>query len=167
MTERGQFRLERSPVKYRPLRIRLRNRLSDWLISNIPVAPSRFFIQGWLPAGSTLEPPRPPDEALTDAPVDVAFYVGRVDDVAGDQVGVRLWEWPSGRELVATFSAAQHLAGEPPNPGSMLRIWTWLELPGNGREVSRHRVECEPKILSEEERSRLRAELEALVDGEA
>lgn len=96
------------------------------------------------------------------APLCPAFYLGRVEEVMGDEVLATVWERPSGREASTTLSVRKNLGGQPPPPGSLLRIWTWLELPGGGEQVSRLKVEVEPPRLSEPEREKLREVLESL-----
>jgi hypothetical protein len=96
------------------------------------------------------------------APVCPAFYLGRVEEVMEDSVLATIWERPSGREASTTLSVQTQLNGQCPPPGSLLRLWTWLELPGGGEQVSRLKVEVEPPRLDELERQRLRALVETL-----
>lgn len=91
-------------------------------------------------------------EEAESAPVSGAFYLGRVEDVTGDEVLATLWERPSGREASTTLSVATDLSGTSPPLGSMLRIWTWMELPGGGQEVARLKVEVTAPRPSEVER---------------
>lgn len=101
-----------------------------------------------------------------DAPVCLAFYLGRVEEVMGDEVLATIWERPSGREASTMLSVQKDLKGQPPAPGSLLRIWTWLELPGEDERVPRLKVEVVPPRLDEPERQRLR-ELVATLKQEA
>lgn len=90
------------------------------------------------------------------APVCPAFYLGRVEEVVEDEVLVTVWERPSGREATTALSVEEHLGGRRPPVGSLLRLWTWLELPGEGKQVERLRVEVQPPRLDESERQWLR-----------
>lgn len=96
------------------------------------------------------------------APVCPAFYLGRVEEVMEDEVLVTVWERPSGREASVTLSVEKELKGQRPAPGSLLRLWTWLELPGGDERVPRLQVEVESSRLDEPERQRLRALVETL-----
>ncbi len=86
---------------------------------------------------------------MNEAPSRAAFYLGRVRDVAEDVVVALLWEYPSGRESLATLSVQADFEGEPPPPGSLLRIWTWVELPGDGGQFPRRKVELQVPVLSD------------------
>lgn len=101
-----------------------------------------------------------------DAPVNGAYYLGRVEEVVGDEVLATLWERPSGREASTTLSVKEQLRGEAPAPGSLLRIWTWVELPGNGEQRPRLKVEVERVQLDESERSELLALARSLEEPE-
>jgi hypothetical protein len=96
------------------------------------------------------------------APLCPAFYLGRVEEVEEEQVLATVWERPSGREATATLSIPKDLGGRRPPLGSLLRIWTWVELPGGGAQVPRLQVEIERPRLSETERQKLRASLDSL-----
>ena len=97
------------------------------------------------------------------APMRRAFYLGRVEEAGpGDEVLATVWECPSGREALATLSVAQDFHGEAPTPGSLLRIWTWLELPGDGECIERREVQVKPVELSTRERQELQAFLDEL-----
>ncbi|HEX5751289.1 MAG TPA: hypothetical protein VFZ09_34010 [Archangium sp.] len=106
-------------------------------------------------------------ERLADArsaPSRVAFYLGRVKEVDEREVLALVWEYPSGRESLASLLVRVDFKGEPPVPGSLLRIWTWVELPGRGARRQRRKVEVEPLRLSEaaqEELDSFLASLEA------
>jgi hypothetical protein len=93
-------------------------------------------------------------EART-APSQAAFYLGRVREVGEDTVLALVWEHPSGRESLASLSVQADFGGEAPTPGTLLRIWTWVELPGGGHQQLRRKVEVEPHRLSDEERAEL------------
>lgn len=70
-----------------------------------------------------------PKDACQSAPLDIAIYEGRAEEVDDEgQVTARVWELPGGQESIATISPEQ-LEGEAVRPGAALRIWTWLELP--------------------------------------
>ena len=84
-------------------------------------------------------------EAAKSAPTLRAFYLGRVEEVAGDAVATTIWEVPSGREAATALSVDEHFAGKAPSPGDFLRIWTWVELPGQGREEPRFIVNVEER----------------------
>jgi hypothetical protein len=104
-------------------------------------------------------------EPLTarSAPMRRAFYLGRVEEAGrGDEVLATVWECPSGREALATLAVAQDFKGETPTPGSLLRIWTWVELPGHGECTEHREVRVKPPELSAEERQELRAFLDEL-----
>jgi hypothetical protein len=101
------------------------------------------------------------------APANAAFYLARVKEVSGDGVVALVWECPSGREALATLSVREDFAGEPPLPGSMLKIWTWVELPGQDVRRMRRRVEGGQPQLSESERAELQAFLESLEEEDA
>ncbi|NOK09493.1 hypothetical protein [Corallococcus exercitus] len=97
-------------------------------------------------------------ETLADAqaaPVGGAFYVGRVEEVGEDDVVATLWERPSGREASTALSVTDHLGGRKPPPGSLLRIWTWVELPGGDKQVPRIKVKIEEPRVTEEGRKQL------------
>jgi len=94
-------------------------------------------------------------EEAESAPVSGAFYLGRVEDVTGDEVLATLWERPSGREASTTLSVETDLGGTSPPPGSMLRIWTWMELPGEGQEVARLKAEVDAPRPNAAERQAL------------
>jgi hypothetical protein len=100
------------------------------------------------------------------APCRTAFYLGRVKDVTeGDAVAL-LWEYPNGRESLTSLSVRRDFGGEPPAPGSLLRIWTWVELPGEGQHLARRKIEVKAPVLSEAARAELEAFLATLdVDG--
>lgn len=79
--------------------------------------------------------PYPPRRAgVKSAPMAVAFYLGRV--VEGSNAAVTyatLWERPGGQELAASFQWETRWSERPPVEGDLLRVWTWLELPGGGQ----------------------------------
>lgn len=96
------------------------------------------------------------------APVCPAFYLGRVEEVTEEEVLATVWERPSGREASTALSLDEHLGGRRPPPGSLLRLWTWVELPGGGEQVPRLEVKVELPRLEESERQRLRVLVESL-----
>ena len=74
-----------------------------------------------------------------------------------------LWEWPNARELIASLPLEEYFPGEKPAPGSLVRLWTWLELPGGGEVIPRHHAELQqPPKPSQDERERLRKLLDSL-----
>lgn len=86
-----------------------------------------------------------PEDECRSAPLDIAVYEGRAEEIAEDgQVTARVWELPGGQESIATISPEQ-LDGEGVRPGASLRIWTWLELP-NGPNRPPPGTEPEPRI---------------------
>ncbi|WP_309896699.1 hypothetical protein [Archangium sp.] len=97
-----------------------------------------------------------------EAPSHAAFYLGRVKEVGEDGVLALAWEYPSGRESLATLSVRDDFGGEPPVPGSLLRIWTWVELPGGDERQPRRKVEVEQPHLSDSARDELKAFLQSL-----
>jgi len=101
------------------------------------------------------------DEAR-NAPVNGAFYLGRVEEVSGDDVLATVWERPSGREASTTLSVKDNFQGKAPASGNLLRIWTWVELPGQDERVPRLKVEVEEPQLTDTERQELRALAESL-----
>lgn len=135
------------PLPVRPLGLETR----------LDIRPKRFVV-GLGEEDAWREPP-----TARSAPMRRAFYLGRVEEAGpGDEVLATVWECPSGREALATLSVAQDFQGEAPAPGSLLRIWTWLELPEPGRCIERREVQVKPIELSAEEREELRAFLEEL-----
>jgi hypothetical protein len=118
--------------------------VSEVCLRRPPLAapPAPFRMSTW-----KLKPPVPPPKAnVQAAPMRLHHYVGRVEEWPSPrtpEVTVTLWEWPSGRELLAGLSVKKHLDGRRPQEGSFLRVWTWLELPGRGRRVPRIHVEVE------------------------
>ncbi|KFA93010.1 hypothetical protein Q664_12070 [Archangium violaceum Cb vi76] len=96
------------------------------------------------------------------APVCPAFYLGRVEEVMEHEVLATVWERPSGREASVTLSVQEQLKGQRPAPGSLLRLWTWLELPGEGEQVPRLEVVVESSRLDAPGRQRLRELVETL-----
>jgi hypothetical protein len=89
------------------------------------------------------------------APSCGAFYLGRADAVTDEEVLATLWERPSGREATTTLNIRDHFEGQPPNPGDLLRIWTWVELPGEGEQRPGIKVTVETRELTEAERRHL------------
>jgi hypothetical protein len=85
-----------------------------------------------------------------------------VEEVMEHEVLATVWERPSGREASVTLSVKDQLKGQRPAPGSLLRLWTWLELPGGDERVPRLKVEVEPPRVDERERQRLRELVETL-----
>lgn len=77
--------------------------------------------------------------------MDRAFYLGRIDEVPSeaDVVTATLWEWPSGRELSAALGVDDYFAGQAPREGQRVRIWTWMEYPGEGQKIPRVEVETD------------------------
>jgi hypothetical protein len=99
------------------------------------------------------------------APLLPAFHLGLVEEVvpAEDLVLITLWERPSGRESATELSIREHLHGEVPVPGALLRLWTWMELPSEGGQpVSRVHVEVEQAHLTDAEREHLGVLIEKL-----
>lgn len=126
------------------------------LVSQLELRPARFLLGlGERVRWEQLEQAR-------SAPANVAFYLGRVEEVSGDEVVATVWERPSGREAATVLSVLEHLQGQRPPPGSLLRIWTWVELPGGGQQIPRHAVKVERPHLNEQERSELRKVLDLL-----
>jgi hypothetical protein len=127
-----------------------------------PVAlrPARFF-----PRREEGELPLEPPTDLEAAPISVTFYRGRVEAVAQDgSVTARLWEWPSGRELLAPLVVDDVDPRVTPQPGDGLKLWTWIEIPERSRVIERKLVKLLPHRLSEEDREDLRAFLASLED---
>jgi hypothetical protein len=127
------------------------------LVSQLELRPARFLLGlGEKVRWEQLDKAR-------SAPVNVAFYLGRVEEVAEDEIVATVWERPSGREAATVLSMAKHLPGQrPPPPGSLLRIWTWIELPGGGQQVPGLKVEVERPHLDEQQRAELRKFLDSL-----
>ena len=98
-----------------------------------------------------------PKEQCHSAPLDIAVYEGRAEEVAEDgQVTARLWELPGGQEHIATILPNQ--LEEPVRPGASLRIWTWVELPDGPNRPSpaseptpRIFVEAKHRVLTPDE----------------
>ena len=106
-------------------------------------------------------PPLPAD-GFEHAPFDVERYLGRVDEVSGSgRVIASLWEVPSGRHGTACFEAATPFEPEPPRVGALLHVWAWSEQSATGNEETKKLVLVENRTLTEEERARLRAFLDA------
>ena len=142
-----QFRAERHlPRPVRPPGMKTR----------LDIRPMRF------PVGLEQLVAGPPETAADAAPVNAAFYLGRVKEVSGDAVLALIWECPSGREALTTLSVQKDFDGEPPIPGSLLKVWTWVELPGQRVRRLRHKVEVEAPELSEEEEEEIEAFLASL-----
>lgn len=126
------------------------------LVSQLELRPARFLLGlGERVRWEQLEQAR-------SAPVNVAFYLGRAEEVSGDEVVATVWERPSGREAATVLSVPEHFQGQPPPPGSLLRIWTWVELPGGGQQIPRHEVKVERPHLNEQQRAELRELLDSL-----
>jgi hypothetical protein len=126
------------------------------LYSRLDLRPARFVV-------GLGEPVRWAALSGADAaPVCPAFYLGRVEEVTEEEVLATVWERPSGREATTALSIEEQLGGRRPPPGSLLRLWTWVELPGGGEQVPRLEVEVEPPRVEEPERQRLRALVESL-----
>jgi hypothetical protein len=126
------------------------------LETRLDLRPARFVVG----AGERVHWSEMADEQ--GAPVCPAFYLGRVEEVMEDEVLVTVWERPSGREASVSLSVENQLEGRRPAPGSLLRLWTWLELPGGDERVPRLKVEVESPRLDEPERQRLRTLVETL-----
>jgi hypothetical protein len=139
-----------------------------WFVRPVPRRPKRFFVElGDRPHVSrqlAAHPSRfvvglddfdtaerkgnPPVRATNGGVVRLEHYVGRVVDVAeGGDVIVRVWQRPNGREGTAVLSWDGDFPGEKPVPGSVVYIWAWLELPGDGEVVRRRFVEVENKVI--------------------
>jgi hypothetical protein len=105
-----------------------------------------------------------PEEKCKHAPLDIAVYVGRAEEIAEDgRVTARLWELPGGQESIATLSPTQ-LDEQPVRPGASLRIWTWLELP-DGASRREPGTDPVPEIYIEVRHRRLTVSERAEVDG--
>lgn len=102
--------------------------------------------------------PAPPAAArVTAAPVNLRFYLGRVVELDPDGgVVATLWERPSGREFVAVLDW-EAAFGAPPGPEDELLLWTWVELPGEGRVHERRWLVVRAKPVTSEDQGRLRA----------
>lgn len=109
-----------------------------------PPAPYRFRAP-WASPATGFGPPDPPAEALDDAPMDRAFYLGRVDELppGADRTTSTLWEWPSGRALSTVLSIEEHFDGERLAEGQRIRVWTWMEYPGDGERRPRLLIEVD------------------------
>lgn len=103
-----------------------------------------------------------PEVEANAAPANTAFYLGRVKEVGEDAVLALVWECPSGREALATLSVREDFGGEPPVPGSLLHIWTWVELPGQDVRQPRRKIAVEAPQLSEAEQAELQSFLASL-----
>jgi len=109
----------------------------------VPVRPARFVVGLDELIGSEEDQALPPIP-VRYAPLRVASYLGRVEEIdSAGEITATVWEIPSGREAVTTLSPTDPAvvpgAFEPtPQPGDLLRIWTWVELPAEGPEE--HRV---------------------------
>lgn len=109
---------------------------------HVSVRPARFVV-GLDELVGTDEDQALPPISVESAPLRVANYLGRVEelDEAGE-ITATLWEIPNGREAVTTLSptdpAIMPTSFEPPpEPGDLLRIWTWVELSREGSEQPR------------------------------
>jgi len=122
-------------------------------LHRVDTRPQRFLV-------GADEQVEPPEDQLSDAPVNTTLYLGRVDDVEDSIVSATVWEHPSGRQGMVFLEIDADFEGPEPCFGDLLRIWTWVELPGGGVVTPRKRVQVERRELSEAER----AELQELVD---
>jgi hypothetical protein len=105
----------------------------------------------------------PPFNKITGTAVQVAAYLGRVDELSkAGEVTVTLWERPNGREGLTTLSVRKHLGGNWPAIGDLLWIWTWADVAGTGRRKDRIHVEVESRTLDEADRTRLQVLLAEL-----
>jgi hypothetical protein len=135
------------------------------LVTQLPVRPARF------PVGLS-EPVQWDDlPEAASAPLTPAFYLGRVEETGADgAVVATLWERPSGRELSTTLSVSEHFQGQAPLSGSLLRVWTWVELleGEDHRATARNRVKVsvETPEASEKELKQTQHLLERLSRGE-
>lgn len=109
---------------------------------HVSVRPARFVVGLDELVGADEDQALPPI-SVDSAPLRVANYLGRVEelDEAGE-ITATVWEIPSGREAVTTLSptdpaVVRESFEPPPEPGDLLRIWTWVELPPNGSEKPR------------------------------
>ena len=131
-----------------------------------PIRPARFPVGLDLEEADPVRLPKRVTDRLESAPVKPAFYLGRVEEVDSEgELTVRMWEWPSGRETLASLSADEHLEGPRPRPGDLLHVWTWIELPGSGEVDRRVAVQLEKPRLEEQEREALRRLLDSLGEG--
>jgi hypothetical protein len=129
------------------------------LVHQVDVRPGQFAIG--------LEEPALKEEWLQGEPVQVAQYLGRVEEVSpsGD-VTVTLWERPSGREAMSTLDVAKHFKGNWPRAGDLLHVWTWMELlPGDENPHPRIHIDTETRKLGDSERARLHDLLLELKEG--
>lgn len=151
--ERSDFvsRFRHQPLRHQPRPLRPLG-----LVTRLDIRPMRFAVG--------LE--RPVHWArlaeAKSAPSRAAFYLGRVKEVDEREVLALVWEYPSGRESLASLSVRVDFKGEPPVPGSLLRIWTWVELPGKGARRQRRKVEVEPLRLSKAAQEELEAFLDSM-----
>ena len=126
------------------------------LKTQLDIRPMRF------PVGLEQLTAGAPETEATAAPVNMAFYLGRVKEISGDVVLALVWESPSGREALATLSVHADFGGDPPVPGSLLHIWTWVELPGQDVRQQRRKVQIETPQLSAAEQAELQSFLVSL-----
>lgn len=137
----------------------------------LALAPQRFAVgaldPAWLSGHESADSvplPRPWPKAPASAPVNLAFYYGRVSSATTEdgQVSATLWERPSGRSLLASLPWDRTFRPDPPKPGDLLLIWTWVELPGGGAIHERLFIQVVERPVSAAERAEVARILEML-----
>ena len=102
-----------------------------------------------------------PTDHLRNAPASREAYLGRVEEVTRDTASVRLWSIPAGVEVLAELSIDDRLERtRPPCEGDAVLLFTWIELPGNGREVAKQFAKLLPTTITDAQREELRRLLE-------